>query len=197
MLRTIHQSRPLALATSKPEFPASIILDHGNLTANFRVISGSSIDEIRSAKKDVIAEALTRFRMIGVDTSRPVMVGDRDYDVEGAAANGMPAIFVTWGYGKPGGQGSIAQVGHPRERFRCCWAEPRPVSAGSASGWSDGPGCARRCAPPSACAERALRAGRRQRLLVVGAERRRPRCRAGGRRSDDPTHGTFTSLTNG
>ncbi len=117
ILRSIHDAGvPLALATSKPEFPASVILDHGNLTANFRVISGSSIDEIRSAKKDVIAEALTRFRMIGVDTSRPVMVGDRDYDVEGAAANGMPAIFVTWGYGKPGEeQGSIAQVGHPRE----------------------------------------------------------------------------------
>jgi phosphoglycolate phosphatase len=117
VLRSIHHAGiPLALATSKPEFPASVILDHGNLTANFRVISGSSIDEIRSAKKDVIAEALTRFRMIGVDTSRPVMVGDRDYDVEGAAANGMPSIFVTWGYGKPGEeQGSIAQVGHPRE----------------------------------------------------------------------------------
>lgn len=117
VLRSIHQAGiPLALATSKPEFPASVILDHGNLTSNFRVISGSSIDEIRSAKKDVISEALTRFRMIGVDVSRAVMVGDRDYDVEGATANGMPAIYVTWGYGNPGEeQGSIAQVGHPRE----------------------------------------------------------------------------------
>lgn len=117
VLRSIHHSgTPLALATSKPEFPASVILDHGNLTANFRVISGASIDEIRSAKKDVIAEALTRFRMIGVDVSRPVMVGDRDYDVDGAAANGIPTVFVTWGYGNPGEEeGSIAQVGHPRE----------------------------------------------------------------------------------
>lgn len=117
ILRSIHAAGlPLALATSKPEFPASIILDHGNLTANFRVISGASIDEIRSAKKDVIAEALTRFRMIGVDVSRPVMVGDRDYDVEGAAAHGIPAIFVTWGYGSPEeAQGAIHTVDHPRE----------------------------------------------------------------------------------
>lgn len=117
VLRAIHDSgTPLGLATSKPEFPASIILDHGNLTSNFRVISGSSIDEIRSAKKDVIAEAITRFGMIGVDTSRPVMVGDRDYDVQGAAAHGIPAIFVNWGYSEPGEEaGSIAQVDHPRE----------------------------------------------------------------------------------
>lgn len=115
ILRSIHDAGvPLALATSKPEFPASVILDHGNLTANFRVISGASIDEIRSAKKDVIAEALNRFRMIGVDVSRPVMVGDRDYDVEGAAAHGIPAIFVTWGYGSPGeAEGAIHTVNDP------------------------------------------------------------------------------------
>lgn len=102
VLREVHGAGvPLALATSKPEFPASVILDHGNLTQYFRVISGASIDEIRSAKADIIAEALQRFRMIGVDTSRPVMVGDRDYDVAGAAAHGIPTIFVRWGYGSP------------------------------------------------------------------------------------------------
>jgi phosphoglycolate phosphatase len=117
VLRAIHEAEvPLALATSKPEFPASIILDHGNLTSYFRVISGSSIDEIRSAKKDVIAEALTRFHMIGVDTSKAIMVGDRDYDIEGAAVHGIPTIYVTWGYGEPGEEaGSIAQVDHPSE----------------------------------------------------------------------------------
>lgn len=102
VLRAIHRAKvPLGLATSKPEFPASVILDHGNITQYFRVISGASIDEIRSAKADVIAEALTRFGMIGADVSRPVMVGDRDYDVEGAAAHDIPTIFVDWGYGSP------------------------------------------------------------------------------------------------
>ena len=100
VLRAIHEAGvPLALATSKPEFPASVILDNGNLTQYFRVISGASIDEIRSAKKDIVAEALHRFGMIGVDVSRPVMVGDRKHDVEGAAAHGVPTIFVEWGYG--------------------------------------------------------------------------------------------------
>jgi phosphoglycolate phosphatase len=112
IVRAVHDAGiPLALATSKPEFPASVILDHGNLTQYFRVISGASIDEIRSAKADIIAEAIRRFQMIGVDTSRPIMVGDRDYDVEGAAANGIPTIFVRWGYGSPAEEeGSIAAV---------------------------------------------------------------------------------------
>ena len=115
VIRAVHDTTiPLALATSKPEFPASVILDHGNLTQWFRVISGASIDEIRSAKKDVIAEAITRFRMINVDVSNPVMIGDRNYDVSGAADNGIPTIFVTWGYGGPGEEaGAIATVDSP------------------------------------------------------------------------------------
>lgn len=117
VLRDIHAAGiPLSLATSKPEFPASVILDHGNLTQYFRVLSGASIDEIRSAKMDVISEAMTRFRMIGVDVSRPIMVGDRDYDVEGAAANGIPTIFVEWGYGSPAeAEGALTTVATPAE----------------------------------------------------------------------------------
>ena len=30
----------------------------------------------------------------------PIMVGDTHYDVEGAAAHGIPTIGVSWGYGK-------------------------------------------------------------------------------------------------
>ena len=117
VLRSIYKSGiPLSLATSKPEFPASVILDNANLTQYFRVIAGSSIDEIRSAKKDVIEEALTRFRMIGADLSNPVMVGDRKHDVEGAAANGIPAIYVDWGYGSVAErEGAIAVVSSPAQ----------------------------------------------------------------------------------
>lgn len=117
VLRAIHESPvPLSLATSKPEFPASVILDHANLTQYFRVLAGSSIDEIRSAKKDVIDDALRRFRMIGADVSNPIMVGDRKHDVEGAAAHGIPTIFVTWGYGSvPEQAGAHAVVDSPLE----------------------------------------------------------------------------------
>jgi phosphoglycolate phosphatase len=102
LLRTIHESGvPLSLATSKPEGPATLILEHYELLQYFDVITGASEDEVRSAKADVVAEALVRLAAIGADISRPVMVGDRSHDVHGAAAHNVPTIFVRWGYGSP------------------------------------------------------------------------------------------------
>lgn len=117
VLRRLHEEgMPIALATSKPEFPASVILDHGNLTQYFRVISGSSIDEVKSTKQAVVTEALDRFRILGIDLSNPIMVGDRYYDIEGAAANGVPTIFVRWGYGTPEEEvGALGVVSEPPE----------------------------------------------------------------------------------
>lgn len=102
LLRSVDGSHlATSLATSKPEKPALKLLDSANLTRYFDVITGASIDETRSAKADVVAEALHRLRKAGADVSRPVMVGDRDYDIDGAAANDVPTIFVEWGYGSP------------------------------------------------------------------------------------------------
>jgi phosphoglycolate phosphatase len=117
LLRSIYAAElPLGLATSKPEFPASIILDHANLTQYFRVLAGASIDEIRSAKADIVEEALARFAKIGVDTSRPVLVGDRLHDVEGAAVHGVPTIFAGWGYGADSeAEGTIAIAQTPAD----------------------------------------------------------------------------------
>lgn len=90
---------PLSLATSKPELPASIIVEKFGLADYFTVLAGASADEVRSAKADVIEEALRRLSDLGVDLSNPVMVGDRKHDAEGAAAHGIPTIMVGWGYG--------------------------------------------------------------------------------------------------
>lgn len=100
LLRRIHATAlPLSLATSKPELPATLMLEHFNLARYFDVITGASADESRSSKADVVAEALLRLEATGADISRPVLVGDRIHDVEGAAVHGVPTIFVTWGYG--------------------------------------------------------------------------------------------------
>ncbi|MFC6356381.1 HAD hydrolase-like protein [Luethyella okanaganae] len=102
LLERIHDAGiPLALATSKPESMALRILEHFALTPLFDVICGATEDETRSAKSDIVAEALRRLQALGVDTSQSVMVGDRGYDALGAAANGVPTILVEWGYGSP------------------------------------------------------------------------------------------------
>ena len=117
VLKAIAESPlPMSLATSKPELPATLILEHFNLATYFDVITGASEDEVRSAKKDVVAEALVRLAAMGADISRPVLVGDREHDVLGAAANDVPTIFVEWGYGSVAEQaGSIATVSTPDE----------------------------------------------------------------------------------
>ncbi|WP_411701205.1 HAD hydrolase-like protein [Conyzicola sp.] len=117
VLKAVHESPLLmSLATSKPETPATLILEHFNLARYFDVITGASDDEVRSAKKDVVAEALIRLAAMGADISRPVLIGDREHDVHGAAANGVPTIFVEWGYGSVAEQaGSVAVVKTPEE----------------------------------------------------------------------------------
>jgi phosphoglycolate phosphatase len=117
VLKAVHESPvPMSLATSKPETPATLILEHFNLARYFDIITGASDDEVRSAKKDVVAEALVRLAAMGADISRPVLVGDREHDVHGAAANDVPTIFVEWGYGSVAEQaGSVAVVKTPEE----------------------------------------------------------------------------------
>ena len=44
---------------------------------------------------------MKRLRARGADLSRPVLLGDRRHDVEGAAVHGVPTILVGWGYGEP------------------------------------------------------------------------------------------------
>jgi phosphoglycolate phosphatase len=113
VLRAVHLSgMKLSLATSKPERPAALILEHYGLAGYFDELTGASEDEVRSKKADVVAEALRRLAADGADLSRPVMIGDRIHDVEGAAAHGVPTIFVTWGYGSPAEAAGAVAVAH-------------------------------------------------------------------------------------
>lgn len=86
----------LVLATSKPEPYAKRILDHFSLSSYFDLVVGASMDEKLSKKEEVIALALEKCR---VSREKVLMVGDRDVDVLGAAANGISALGVLYGYG--------------------------------------------------------------------------------------------------
>ena len=128
VLHAIHDSGiPLSLATSKPETPATLILSHFELLDCFDVITGASDDEVRSAKADVVAEALVRLADFGADLARPVLVGDRVHDVEGAAVNGVPTIFAAWGYGGPEEQrGTVAVATTPADLLPLLGLPERP-----------------------------------------------------------------------
>ncbi len=115
VLHTLHEAGlPISTATSKPETPATYILEHYGLTGDIDIITGASDDEVRSSKADVVAEALRRLEARGFDVSRPVLVGDRMHDVEGARANGVPVVFAEWGYGSPAeAEGTVASAATP------------------------------------------------------------------------------------
>lgn len=87
----------LAVATSKAEPTAQRILAHFGLDGHFDVIAGASVDGSRAAKADVLAHALAQLQPL---PERVLMVGDRRHDVEGAAAHGIDAVVVGWGYGQ-------------------------------------------------------------------------------------------------
>jgi len=84
----------LHVATSKPTKYAVRILEHFALTTSFEEIVGATLDGSRSHKADVIAHAIRN-----TGACETVMIGDRKHDVKGAAAHGIPAIAVTWGFG--------------------------------------------------------------------------------------------------
>jgi len=93
---------PQSTASTKPENQVRAILEHNDLLRSFTTISGARSGEIgrNDGKADVIGWALERLEAAGADTSRPVLIGDRHHDVEGAAMFGIPVIFDEWGFGE-------------------------------------------------------------------------------------------------
>lgn len=91
----------LYIATSKPEIYAVQILEHLKLADYFDIIAGSLMDGSRDDKKLVIQYLLDRFGAEAepVKLESVVMVGDRKFDILGAAHFGMDNIGVTFGYG--------------------------------------------------------------------------------------------------
>jgi phosphoglycolate phosphatase len=85
----------VALATSKPlPLALEIVTDKGLLHL-FDAVCGAGLDLARTTKAEVVGTALQQLGR----PSRPVMVGDRHHDVEGAAAHGVPCLGALWGYG--------------------------------------------------------------------------------------------------
>jgi phosphoglycolate phosphatase len=91
------QGHLLATATSKGEGPTLQMLEHFGLTERFEVIGAASMDASAITKEAVLARTLERLG--GPDPADCWMVGDRSYDVAGAARFDIACIGVTWGYG--------------------------------------------------------------------------------------------------
>lgn len=94
LARLREKGRRLIVATSKPEALSVEILEHFDLARYFDFIAGSTLDETRMTKAQVL-----RYAMARGGNENAVMVGDRCYDVEGARENGLSCVGVAYGYG--------------------------------------------------------------------------------------------------
>jgi phosphoglycolate phosphatase len=125
LLRELHGRVPLAVATSKVITLVDPLLEMLGLADLFDVISGPAPEAINESKATTIASALSGLGgSAGSGGDRngairsAVMIGDRFYDVEGAAAHGIPTIGVLWGSGSEQelrDAGAVAVVTHPDE----------------------------------------------------------------------------------
>ncbi len=88
----------LILATSKPERFAVPIMEHFGLAKYFTMLCGADdYTEKRSTKEQVVRYALEQNGI--TDIGEVIMVGDRKYDVVGAATVGISTIGVLYGFG--------------------------------------------------------------------------------------------------
>ncbi len=106
----------IAIGTSKPEPTARRILEHFGYTSRFEVIGGATFDMSRATKSAVLNYVLEQ-----LGSARPVMVGDRYNDVEGAAEHKIDCVGVRWGYAASPDElekaGARWIVEHPKDIF--------------------------------------------------------------------------------
>lgn len=107
LLKALHEAgATLAVASSKPEIFVKQILEHFQLDGYFQVVVGSMLDGRRTAKEEVVAEALRQLTEknngVALDHKTTAMVGDRKFDIQGAREHKLHAVGVGFGYAEAG-----------------------------------------------------------------------------------------------
>ena len=103
MLETLRNAgRILLVVTAKPRDMAERVLNHTGIDRYFQSVIGPARGNKKTDKGSLLKEALSFLAKTGTDhfqKERAVMVGDRMFDMQGAAETGIPSIGVLYGYG--------------------------------------------------------------------------------------------------
>lgn len=103
----------LAVATAKPAKMARAVCEHFGILERVDFLSGNREDEKGMGKRGLIEAACAG---LGVPPALAVMVGDTQYDLEGAREAGTAFLGAAYGYGAPGelsGEGSLGESPSP------------------------------------------------------------------------------------
>lgn len=108
-----------AVTSSKPAHFLRVLLPHFGLEDRFDAVVGPELDNEIADKSDLCKKAVS---LLGVPADRrAAMVGDRRYDMAGAAKAGLTAVGVTYGFGSAeelNGAGADVLAGSPAEVCR-------------------------------------------------------------------------------
>ena len=119
LLEALHAAgKKTAVATSKPQTLAELLLERAGLRELFDVVVGSGGGVNNDAKWQIVTRAM---ELCGARPENCVLIGDTKYDVEGAKKCGIPCIGVRWGYAAEGEletAGAAAIVETPGEVLR-------------------------------------------------------------------------------
>ena len=98
LIRLKNAGRRLAVVTSKETNQAVAVLRQFGLLPYFEAVIGCNPDNTNAAKDSLIRRAMNTLG-VAMTPDEVVMVGDRFYDIEGAAKTGVASIGVLYGYG--------------------------------------------------------------------------------------------------
>lgn len=127
LLRSLRKNgAKVAIVTAKPQVFAERIAKHFGLAPYLTDIIGPGMDNKHAGKEALVAQGV---RCLG---GRAVMVGDRRFDVEGGAANGVDTIGVTYGYGSEEElrASGATHIAHSVEELTCLLLEDAPRAGG-------------------------------------------------------------------
>ncbi len=98
-LRTLRgRGAKLGIASSKPESLIYDVMRYLGITDLFDAVTGTLMDDSRHASKTDLIES-TMQKLGATDKRRVLMVGDRLFDLDGAAGAGVDSCGVLFGYG--------------------------------------------------------------------------------------------------
>ena len=102
MIETLQTLRrrgvKLGIASSKPESLIYDVIRHLGITDLFDAVVGTAVDDSRHASKTDLIKACMA-KLGAADKRRVLMVGDRMFDLDGAAGAGVDSCGVLFGYG--------------------------------------------------------------------------------------------------
>ncbi len=103
MLVTLRNAgRILLVVTAKPRDMAERVLNHTGIDRYFQAVIGPAREDKKTDKGSLLRKALRFLAKTGTDRfqkEQTVMVGDRMFDIQGAAETGLRSIGVLYGYG--------------------------------------------------------------------------------------------------